>query len=155
MDESLIEQIEELLRDYHWMIREIVRLERCLYGSSFSKKRSWGVALYGDEAGMPKGSSGKSQAELVAMDDREERLYKRIRKLVEKVQILELVSDDIHGEMHKVVYDCMLEGMSYRSIAKHLGVSRDKIRQIKDEIISQLGQNDQIRQLLKNEKSLV
>lgn len=153
LEDSLIERIEELLRDYHWMVREILRLERSYYGSSHD--RSWGVAQYGLEAAMPKGSGGISQAELEAMDKREEWLYKRITKLEEKVEAVESAAETIKGEMHQVVYDCMMDGMSYRAIAKHLGVSRDKVRQIKDEIISQLSQNDQIRQVLNSEKSVV
>jgi archaellum component FlaC len=153
--DTISEQIEELLRDYHWIVREILRLERSLYGGSNRTSRSWGVAQYGIEAAMPKGSGGISQSELAEMDIREERLYNRIQKLEVKVGAIESVAEEIKGEMHKVVYDCMLDGMSYRSISKHLGVSRDKVRQIKDEIVNQLSQNDHIRHVLKNEKSLV
>ena len=148
------EQIESLLRDYHWMVREIIRLERILYGGS-SSNRSWGVAQYGIEASLPKGSPGKSQAELAAMDRRDEYLYKRISKLEAKVEAVESAAFLIKGEMHQVVYDCMLEGMSYRAIAKHLGVSKDKVRLIKEEIIHQLSQNSQILQVLHLEKSAV
>lgn len=147
-ENRLIEEIESLLRDYGWMAREIERLKRCLYGNSVLE-RSWGVAQYGIDAAMPKGSSGKSQVELAAMDDREERLYNRIKKLSQKVNVVESAAEHIKGEMHKVVCDCMLEGMSYRSISTHLGVSRNKIRQFKDDIINQLCQNDQIKQVLK------
>lgn len=154
MNGEVVEKIEELLKDYCWMIREILRLQRNLYGG-ISSDRSWGVAQYGLEAAMPKGSPGKSQVELAAMDKREERIFKRIHELEERVKAVESAVESIQGEMHKVVYDCMLEGMSYRSIAKHLGVSRDKVRQIKDEIISQLSQNSQIQQVLKLEKIYV
>src|SRR3954451_9107043 len=59
--------ITELIRDYRMMKREIERLQRIIYGT-IQPMRSWGVALYGIEASMPRGSKGKSQAELRDMD---------------------------------------------------------------------------------------
>lgn len=38
----ITEQIENFLRDYHWMVREIVRLQRNLYGG-ISSSKSWGL----------------------------------------------------------------------------------------------------------------
>lgn len=145
---EIVEEIETLLRDYRWMVKEIDRLERSLYGSRSSGK-SWGVAQYGIEAAMPKGSGGISQVELTALDQREERMIKQIKKLSQKVEAIEQAAEHIEGEMHKVVFDCILEGMSYRAIADHLGVSRDKVRKVKIDIINQLCQNNQIRQVLK------
>ncbi|WP_284386133.1 sigma-70 family RNA polymerase sigma factor, partial [Bacillus safensis] len=91
--------------------------------------RSWGVAQYGIEATLPKGSKGKSQAELRDMDMREERLFKRLRKYEERVYAIEAAASKIEGEKNRVVYDCMMEGMSYRAIGLHLGLSREKVRQ--------------------------
>jgi hypothetical protein len=145
---EIVEEIENLLKDYRWMVKEIDRLERSLYGSVNSGK-SWGVAQYGIEAAMPKGSGGISQVELTALDQREERIYKQIKRLSQKVEAIEQAAEHIEGEMHKVVFDCILEGMSYRAISDHLGVSRDKVRKMKIEIINQLSQNDHIRQVLK------
>jgi DNA-directed RNA polymerase specialized sigma subunit len=139
--------IENLLKDYHWMIKEVDRLERSLYISRGGGK-SWGVAQYGIEASLPKGSSGISLIEVEALDNKEERIRKRIKKYEVKIKAIETAVEMLQGDMHIAVYDCMLEGMSYRAIAEHLGVSRDKVRQIKNEIISQLSQNNHIRQLL-------
>jgi DNA-directed RNA polymerase specialized sigma24 family protein len=139
--------IENLIKDYHWMIKEVDRLERSLY-SSRGQERSWGVAQYGIEASLPKGSSGISLIEVEALDNKEERIRKRIKKYEVKIKAIEAAVEMIEGDMHIAVYDCMLEGMSYRAIAEHLGISRDKVRQIKNEIINQLSQNNQIRQLL-------
>lgn len=58
-------------------------------------------------------------------------------------------------DMKRVVYDCMLEGISYRAISKHLGVSRNTVRELKEEIIDtiyqevQKGQKGHFGQLLK------
>ncbi|MDQ0412710.1 sigma-70 family RNA polymerase sigma factor [Mesobacillus stamsii] len=146
------EEIENLIRDYSWMAREVSRLERCLEGAPLSSG-SWGVAQYGIEAAMPRGSAGKSQVELAAMDERETRIYKRIMKYKNKVIALEHASDLITGDIHKAVYDCLLfDQMSMREIAIQLGVSRDKVKQTKEEVLYQLSQHDHFQQLLKSSK---
>ncbi|MBO1515591.1 sigma factor-like helix-turn-helix DNA-binding protein [Metabacillus bambusae] len=148
------EQIEQLIRDYHWMRKEVDRLERVLYGYSTPMK-SWGVAQYGIDAAMPKGSSGKSQSEIENMDIREERLLKRMWNLQGRVFALESAADYLSNEMEKIVYDCMLDGMSYRAIGYHLDISREKVRQIKIDFLNQLCQNCHLLQLLKLEKIAV
>lgn len=72
--------IENLINSYHWMVKEVQRLQRVFYGSAIPMK-NWGVAQYGLDAAIPKGSPGKSQAELRQMDMREERLFKRLMQL--------------------------------------------------------------------------
>ncbi|MCY9444431.1 sigma-70 family RNA polymerase sigma factor, partial [Bacillus spizizenii] len=96
--------IENLINSYHWMAKEVHRLQRVLYGSVIPMK-NWGVAQYGLEAAMPKGSPGKSQAELRQMDMREERLFKRLKYYEERVFAVELGAEKIKGEQHKVIYD--------------------------------------------------
>ncbi|MDU0070051.1 MULTISPECIES: sigma factor-like helix-turn-helix DNA-binding protein [Bacillus] len=147
-------EIEKLISSYHWMSKEVQRLQRVLYGSDIPM-RSWGVAQYGLEAAMPKGSPGKSQAELKQMDLREERLFKRLEYFEERVYAIEAAARKIEGEQHKVIYDCMMEGISYRAIGLHLGISRETVRRMKDEIINQLCQNCRIVQLLNPQKSVV
>ncbi|WP_338788799.1 sigma factor-like helix-turn-helix DNA-binding protein [Metabacillus sp. FJAT-53654] len=147
-------QVEQLIKDYHWMRKEVNRLERILYGYSTPMK-SWGVAQYGEDAAMPKGSPGKSQMELEKMDIREERLLKRLWKLQGRVFALEAAADYLNDEIEKIVYDCMLDGMSYRAIGYHLDISREKVRQIKIDFLNQLCQNCHLLQLLKLEKIAV
>jgi DNA-binding CsgD family transcriptional regulator len=139
--------IEDLLKDYFWMRNEVKRLSKLLYGVNIPMK-SWGIAQYGIEAAMPKGSSGKSQAELRDLDIREERLYKRLVSYQEKVYAIEIAADFIKDEKSRIVYDCLLEGMSYQEIANHLGISKDKVRDMKKGIIRQLGQKGQEGQFL-------
>ncbi|MEC0570728.1 sigma factor-like helix-turn-helix DNA-binding protein [Bacillus spizizenii] len=146
--------IENLINSYHWMVKEVQRLQRVLYGSTIPMK-NWGVAQYGLEAAMPKGSPGKSQAELRQMDLREERLFKRLKYYEERVYAVELGTEKIKGEQHKVIYDCMMEGMSYRAIGLHLGISRETVRKMKDEFISQLCQDCHFERLLNLKKSVV
>ncbi|CAL1524485.1 sigma-70 family RNA polymerase sigma factor [Bacillus subtilis] len=146
--------IENLINSYHWMAKEVHRLQKVRYGSVIPMK-NWGVAQYGLEAAMPKGSPGKSQAELRQMDMREERLFKRLKYYEERVYVVELGVEKIKEEKHKVIYDCMMEGMSYRAISLHLGISRETVRKMKDELISQLCQDCHFERLLNPKKSVV
>lgn len=95
-------EIENLIISYHWMVKEVRRLQRVLYGSTIPMK-NWGVVQYGLEAAMPKGSPGKSQAELRQMNMREERLFKRLKYYEERVYAVELGAEKIKGEQHKVI----------------------------------------------------
>ena len=147
-------EIENLINSYHWMVKEVRRLQKVLYGSVIPMK-NWSVAQYGLESAMPKGSPGKSQAELRQMDLREERLFKRLKDYEERVYAVELGAEKIKGEQHKVIYDCMMEGMSYRAIGLHLGISRETVRKMKDELISQLCQDCHFERLLNLKKTVV
>lgn len=141
-------QIEEWIRDYKFMLREINRLNRLLNRISFGGSM---VAQYGIEATLPHGSSGISQAELKQVDRREQRLM----KYEDITSFLNIVAAYIETDKYRIVYECMLDGMSYRAIAKHLGVSRDTVREIKEqilEIIVQKGQKVHIPHLLNYEK---
>lgn len=83
---------------------------------------------------MPRGSAGVSQAELRQMDRRERRLH----KYESIVHYLDNAMEHIEEEKHRIVYDCMMEGMSYTAIANHLDCSRDTIRKIKTAIIGNI-----------------
>lgn len=142
-----IEQIECLLKDYRWMWKEIDRLEIRLSGYATVSK-SWGVAQYGIEATLPHGSSGKSQAELKDIDIRETRQYERLEKLKNRIYVLEVAVDYIEDEKMKAVYDCLLDGMTYRKIGYHVGMSKNAVWDLKNEIIRSLAENESFMALL-------
>lgn len=143
--------MEQLIRDYRWMKNEVSRLQTIIYGHQIPMV-SWGVAQYGIEAAMPKGSSIRSAKEMEAMDLRDKRQWERLRKYESYVYAIEKAPDFLTGEKNKIVFDCMLDGMSYRKIGNHLEISRDKVREVKEDIISQLCQNGHFRQLLNCDK---
>ncbi|KON90393.1 hypothetical protein AF332_20650 [Sporosarcina globispora] len=151
---SIIDQIETVLRDYHWMKKEVVRLQKYLYGRPAPMK-SWGVAQYGIEAAMPKGSSGKSQMELRSLDIREERLHKRLERLEVRVYAIEYAAELLEDERDRVIYDCIIDGMSFREISYHIGISRNHVKKAKEAILNQLSQKSQFVHLLKLEKKAV
>ncbi|MDP4163084.1 MAG: sigma-70 family RNA polymerase sigma factor [Bacillota bacterium] len=146
--------ITELIRDYRMMKREIERLQKILFGQSIPM-RSWGVAQYGIEATLPKGSSGKSQAELKNMDIREQKNIKRLEEYQRKVVAIESAGDLLEREIHKIVYDCMLSGMTRHEIAIHLEISRDSVDKLRAEVKAQLHTNTTFSKLLQGEKNVV
>jgi len=142
-------QLEEWIRDYKFMLREIKRLDKILNGGFCREPKL--TATYGIEASLPKGSSGISQAEL----DQEEEREQRMKRYQEVTKTLQKASSLLYAEKFRIVYDCMLEGMSYRAIARHMGVSRDTVHSMKEnilEIIVRKGQEDHSLPLLKLDK---
>ena len=113
---------------------------------------SWGVAQYGIDAAMPKGSSMRSVEEIDAMDLCAKWQWESLKKYESYIYAVEKAPDFLAEEKNKIVFDCMLEGMSYRKIGSHLEISRDKVREVKEGIISQLCQNGHFSQLLNCDK---
>ncbi|MBS4190537.1 helix-turn-helix domain-containing protein [Bacillus sp. FJAT-49705] len=147
------DEIEKLIYDYHWLRKEVSRLEKIIFGFSVPIK-SLGAAQYGIEAALPKGSPLKSAAELEALDLREKRLYKRLNLYRVKVFAIEKIAElYLVDDQELILIDCMMEGMSYRAIAAHLGVSREKVRSIKNEMIDHIYQNCHFLHELKLDKS--
>lgn len=151
---GVLVDISQLIRDYNWMKKEITRLQKIIYGSTFPMK-SWGVAQYGIEATLPKGSRGKSVAELEEMDLREQKQIERLQTYQRYVYALEKAVEVLKDERQKIIYDCLLDEMTYRQIAMHLNVSKDYVQKQKNEIVRQIRQNRQITAILQNEKSAV
>ena len=143
--------MEQLIKDYRWMKNEVFRLQKIIYGYQVPMN-SWGVAQYGIDAAMPKGSTIRSVVEMEAMDLRDKRQWDRLKKYESYIYAVEKAPDFLAGEKNKIVFDCMLEGMSYRKIGCHLEISRDKVREVKEDIISQLCQNGHFSQLLNCDK---
>lgn len=151
MTAEMENQVVEWIRDYNFMLREIARLNRLLNSVHIGQKLT---ATYGIEATLPKGNGGISQAELRQMDIRERRLY-RYEMIIE---FLETASLDFNDERQEIIFDCMIEGMSYSSIAIHLGCSRDTVREVKNVIIGNIVnkvKNDCFLQKLKSVKLAV
>ncbi|MDF2650094.1 MAG: hypothetical protein K0Q73_5899 [Paenibacillus sp.] len=146
--------IIELIRDYRMMKREIERLQKIIYGKVFPMN-SWGVAQYGIEAAMPKGSKGKSQSELKSMDIRERKQLERLEKYEWAVIAIESAGDLLEKEIHKIVYDCMLSGMTRQQIATHLEISRESLDKLRADVKTQIESNQDFAKLLYGEKVIV
>jgi len=138
-----VKQIENLIYQYHWRKKELDRISGILWGYRIPNYSN-GVSQYGIEATLPKPNTNlKSFAEMDAMDAREKRQYERYIEYLDKVEQIESMMDILADEQHQIILDCMMEGMSYRSIAAHLGIGRSKITEMKNEMLSQICQNGQ------------
>lgn len=146
-------EIDNAIRNYQMYVREVNRLEDTLYSGGTSA-RSWGVATYGIEAAMPRGSGGLSNAELDALDRREQITLKRMQKYQSVMDALHKDLEESTNEFEHIVFDCLLDGMTYREIGNHLRVSREKIRRTKEEIVCRLCQNSHICTYLTYQKSV-
>ncbi|WP_374187453.1 hypothetical protein ACEPPU_24195 [Priestia aryabhattai] len=126
-------EVEDWIRDYGYFKREIDRLNKILNRIEVPNQKL--TATYGDEAGMPKGSSGKSMEELSALSREEQRLY----KFIEITEYLYKCRDIIEDDKEWTIYDCLLREVPIKDIAKILNCSRETIRKKKDEIIGMIG----------------
>ena len=126
--------IASIIKDHHMMKTEITRLEQILYGFKIPMD-NWGVAQYGLEAAMPRGSSGKSEAELKKMDVRERKQLERLSYMRYCVLILEGYTNTSSDLRTNIIYDHILDGWTYREIAKELGVGVTYVKERKHQII--------------------
>lgn len=123
-------EIEQTLRDYHWMIREIERLRELLGDAGERVVRNYELL------DMPKPQGGRSDP--VALEaSRRERHWKKLRAYERKVMYVQERLDIIQDERERTVLDCMLDGMSMRAIAHHMGLSRRHVRNMIDHIVDQ------------------
>lgn len=113
------------LADYKWKKNEIVRLEEKLFGTG--QKVSFGVAQYGIEMAMPKGSSGKSITEMKDLDRLEKRKINNFMEMKAEVEVVKSI-EGIDYVMDNVylatIYDLALEGKSMREIGKRVCMDR-------------------------------
>jgi DNA-directed RNA polymerase specialized sigma24 family protein len=127
-------QIYDILKSYHWKIREIKRIDEHLEETDFK-----GVAQYGIEATLPTGKGVVGRAlenEIIRRDKKS----KRLMNYIEEVNFINDHLDKIKDEKEKVVLDCMLDGMSITAISKHMGISRRHVHKLQDKLVETLGE---------------
>ncbi|QNK89423.1 DNA-binding response regulator [Sporosarcina sp. resist] len=125
-------QIEQLLKDYHWMINSVKIMREGLndVGGNFT-------AQYGLEAAMPKAAGGHSDPIYQEFSRRE----KRWKKISDYEQKIKMVQDKIHlitVDREIEVLHWLLEGMSMRWIGRHMGLSHTNIQRIQETIIRKM-----------------
>lgn len=124
--------IEQILRDYHWMVWEIERLRTSLQGAGERLTRAYGI-----ESTLPK-AKGITSDPVHAEVARREKQWARIDKLEAKVRFVQERIDTIADERERTVMDCMLDGLNFNAIADHLRLSRNHVRSIKESVINKL-----------------
>jgi hypothetical protein len=129
-----LNDIENALRDYSWMIKEIQRLKEELNTTNAKVTASYGI-----EATLPKGggTSDPTGREVIQRDRR----YKTMKKFEDKVSFIEKNSSCIKSDRELTVLNCMLDGMNIVGISQHMGFSERKVYTIKDDIVKQIAEN--------------
>lgn len=126
-------EIEQILKDYHWMINEIKRQRKMLsdeVNGNFT-------AQYGIEASLPKGK-GQNGDPIFQEVVRREKKSKWIERLEQKVLYIQSRVDRITDERERAVLECILDGMSMKAISRHMGLSTRHIQRIKNSIVTQM-----------------
>jgi hypothetical protein len=125
-------QIYGILKDYHWKLREIQRIDRELKRTDFA-----GVAQYGIEATLPhaQGIIGR------AIENEIVRREKKSDSMIEYALEINFINeriDKITAGKEKVVLDCLLDGMGIVAISHHLGMTRQTVAEIRDKIVDKI-----------------
>lgn len=145
-------QLNDLIYNYHWQIKEVDRLNRILNDIGGPKGAT--TTKYGEESAQPKpNTSLKSKYEIDDMSRREKRLYDRYMRFKSNVEFVESLADYLSNEKQIIILDCMMEGMSLRSISAHLGMSRYKAGALKDKMFDHLCQKCHFPQHFEVEKT--
>ncbi|WP_074011223.1 hypothetical protein [Numidum massiliense] len=128
---EVVEKVWEDLRSYNWMIKEVNRLNSELYKVSSPPEHL--TAQYGIEAVMPKpkGTIPVSDIEM----QRIERLKHRVDRLQIKVHKIERAIRKLDDDKERSFIDCVLSGWKMKDIARHIGVSRQRLNEIKRSVI--------------------
>ncbi|CEH29406.1 hypothetical protein [Aneurinibacillus migulanus] len=133
-----IEKTWEDLTGYHWMIKEIERLKRDLDKVTITAPEGSAlVAQYGIEATLPKGK-GKKVAYLSVSEERYEKKLQRMKHLEEKVRRIQEAADKITCEKERAVIECILDGERMNFIARHVGISRQYLNEIRRKLIKKM-----------------
>lgn len=149
--EALQGKLLQLIEDFKWKENEIERLQTLVYGKSFPIRISYGVAQYGIEAAMPKGSSGLSAVEEAAAEKDEKRRVNKIKTYQHDQQMVEriaLIPGVVDIPLRATVIDCMICGMDMAAIGRHLNKDRKVISAIRDKIIEVAAQDEMLETYL-------
>ncbi|MFE1630376.1 hypothetical protein ACFLFF_26925, partial [Brevibacillus reuszeri] len=144
---EVVQKVEEEIKDYHWMVKEIDRLGKEINNAIVSNPaiQQKMVATYGDAAGMPSGK-GLRLSTMTIPEERFEKKIERKKNLEMKVQQIDAFALSLGNSKHRTVLECMMDGMRMNSIARHVGVSRQRLNEIKRDIVNRLA-----RELYKDE----
>lgn len=129
---EVVQKVEEELKDYHWTLREIERLRSYLEEAGEGMCRQYGI-----DSAMPKPKGGNTDP-VHREVQRRARQWQRLEKLEQKVKRIESAVEKIQDEKQRTVLECIMDGERMNIIAKHVGVSRQRLNEIKRELIKRL-----------------
>lgn len=137
-----------MMKEYNFMKREVNRLQNLMFAMPSTSARL--VASYGEDASMPytRNNVKMSVKELDALNRRDRRRYERLERLRNEIEVLEYVFDILKDDILASVYDMSLDGDSLRVIADHQEVSKDKAKELKDNVVEIAISNERIQTFL-------
>ncbi|TQK74529.1 hypothetical protein FB479_101125 [Brevibacillus sp. AG162] len=146
---EVVQKVEEEIKDYHWMVKEVERLRKEIDKaiSSNPSIQEKLVATYGDAAGMPSGK-GLRLSTLTIPEERYEKRIERMKSLEEKVRQINDFANNLEDNKYRTVLECMVDGIRMNSIARHVGVSRQRLNEIKRGIVNRLAKELYSEELL-------
>lgn len=116
------ETVIELIKDYHWIVKELKRIESLIEEEWFS-----GTSNYGIEGTLPK-SKGRV-SDIIASEVLSKSIHgKTYSKLKKKMEFIDKGFDHASRAFDEITLACSLDGMSYSDIAKHLGANRGTVK---------------------------
>ncbi|MGK5510492.1 hypothetical protein [Brevibacillus formosus] len=146
---EVVQKVEEEIKDYHWMVKEVERLrkeiDKAISSNPLIQEKL--VATYGDAAGMPSGK-GLRLSTLTLSEERYEKQIERMKSLEEKVRQINDFTNNLEDNKYRTVLECMMDGMRMNSIARHVGVSRQRLNEIKRDIVNRLAKELYSEELL-------
>ncbi|MEJ9210109.1 DNA-binding response regulator [Bacillus smithii] len=126
-------EIEQILKDYHWMINSIKIMRKSLQEDGEERI----TAQYGVESSLPK-PKGTTSDPVYREILRREKRWKKIEQYERKVKMIQDRIHVIQDEREFEVLNWLLDGKSYRWIGHHMGLSFSHIRRIRDSIVEKL-----------------
>ena len=142
-------EIEQALKDYHWMLNEIARQRSMIKINGGNL-----TAQYGIEATMPTPQGGNSDPVYREVERREKK-SKWVQRLEYKVMFVQDRTAIITDEREVAVLECLLDGLSITAISKHMGLSRRHVQRIKESVVCKMSQMSHMSQKLPAEKCTV
>jgi hypothetical protein len=124
------EKMEDELKDYPWMVREVARLREELQEIDAGL-----TAKYGIEAGMPTAKGAANNMVQREVQKREKR-WQRLVHLENRVRTIELAVDRVEGDRSRTILACMMEGRRIKDIADHIGISRQRLHLVKRDLMT-------------------
>lgn len=125
-------EIENMLKNYAWMINSIKIMRKSLNDAGENL-----TAQYGEESAMPKGK-GTTGDPIYRECLRREKRFDKIRRFEKKITEFQSLFYKITDERESEIFYWLLDGKSYRWIAEHMNLSHSHIQKLRTSIIEQL-----------------
>lgn len=122
-------EIENILKDYNWMINSIKIMRKSLEQAGEGL-----TAQYGIESSLPK-PQGTNSDPIYREVVRRSKRWDKIRQYEEKVRVIQSRIHLVNDEREYEVLHWLLEGKSMRWIGLHMGLSNTHIHRIKNAIV--------------------